>query len=237
MSFVLVHGAGMGASCWDRLVPRLTGRVVAVDLPGRGERADIDLRTVTLEDCADAIVADVEREDVTDIVLVAHSFAGVSVPRVLDRLQDRVRHVVFLAAVVPPDGTAVIDGIDPAVRDIVKASIVDGRYVQGPEGAQAMLCNDMDDEQTAWTLEQLVDDSGALLTETVDLSGLRVDVPRTYIRTARDTCYPPELQEASSALVRAGAGSGHVVHMDSGHMPMISAPDRLATLLDSLSAD
>ncbi|WP_308115765.1 alpha/beta hydrolase [Rhodococcus sp. BP-241] len=61
MSFVLVHGAGMGASCWDRLVPRLTGRVVAVDLPGRGERADIDLRTVTLEDCADAIVADVER--------------------------------------------------------------------------------------------------------------------------------------------------------------------------------
>lgn len=130
MSFVLVHGAGMGASCWDRLVPRLTGRVVAVDLPGRGERADIDLRTVTLEDCADAIVADVEREDVTDIVLVAHSFAGVSVPRVLDRLQDRVRHVVFLAAVVPPDGTAVIDGIDPAVRDIVKASIVDGRYVR-----------------------------------------------------------------------------------------------------------
>lgn len=36
MSVVLVHGAGMGSSCWDRLVPLLDGPAVAVDLPGRG---------------------------------------------------------------------------------------------------------------------------------------------------------------------------------------------------------
>jgi pimeloyl-ACP methyl ester carboxylesterase len=33
--FVLVHGAGMGASCWDRLLPHLDRPAVAVDLPGR----------------------------------------------------------------------------------------------------------------------------------------------------------------------------------------------------------
>src|SRR4249919_566583 len=41
--FVLVHGAGMGASCWDRLLPHLDRPAVAVDLPGRGSRADVDL--------------------------------------------------------------------------------------------------------------------------------------------------------------------------------------------------
>ncbi|MGK9274046.1 alpha/beta fold hydrolase [Williamsia muralis] len=50
MSFLLVHGAGMSATCWDRLTPLLTGRVVAVDLPGRGTRAAQDLRTMTRAD-------------------------------------------------------------------------------------------------------------------------------------------------------------------------------------------
>ncbi|GGG25917.1 esterase [Rhodococcoides trifolii] len=234
MSFVLVHGAGMGASCWDRLVPLLNAPAVAVDLPGRGTRADTDLRTVTLDDCAAAIVADVEAADLTDIVLVAHSFGGVSVPRVMAILQDRVKHVVFLSAVVPPDGTKVIDQIDPGVRDLVEASIVDGLYGQSAEGARAMLCNDMDAEQSSWTIDQVIDDSGALLTETVDLSGLQTKVPRTYVRLTNDVCYPPQLQENSAAIVCTQSVPGDVVFMDSGHMAMVTIPDQVAALLNSL---
>jgi pimeloyl-ACP methyl ester carboxylesterase len=214
----------------------LTGPVLAVDLPGRGRRQDIDVRTVTLDDCAAAVVSDVERADLTDIVLVAHSFAGVTAPRVMAALADRMKHVVFLSAVVPPDRTAVIDGIDPAVRDLVEASIVDGVYLQGPEGARAMLCNDMNDEQTAWTLDQVVDDSGALLTETVDLSGLSTDVPRTYIRLTEDVCYPPDLQEGSSQLVCEQSVQGDIVYLKSGHMAMVSIPDQLADVLESIAA-
>ena len=60
MSFVLIHGAGFGAACWKELVPLLDAEALAVDLPGRGARSDVDLRTVTLEDCAEAVLADVE---------------------------------------------------------------------------------------------------------------------------------------------------------------------------------
>ncbi|MEH6382571.1 MAG: alpha/beta fold hydrolase, partial [Dietzia cercidiphylli] len=45
MSFLLVHGAGMGATSWERLIPHLNGPAVAVDLPGRGARAHVDLRS------------------------------------------------------------------------------------------------------------------------------------------------------------------------------------------------
>jgi pimeloyl-ACP methyl ester carboxylesterase len=229
MSFVLVHGAGFGAQCWERLIPLLDGDTCAVDLPGRGSRSDIDLRTLTLTDCAQAIVDDVDAAGLDDIVLVAHSFAGVSVPRVMPALASRLRHVVFLSAVVPADGTRVLDQIDPEVRSAVEASIGDGIYHQDPAGAQAMLCNDLDADDTAWTLGQVTDESAALLAEPVDLSGLAVDVPRTYVRLTLDHCYPPDLQERSAQAV-----GGETVFLDAGHMAMVSIPEQVAAVLNRL---
>jgi len=223
-----VHGAGMGADCWDRLLPHLARPTIAVDLPGRGSRADVSLTSMNLDDCAQAILDDVA--DVSDgMVLVAHSFAGVSVPRVMAELAPRLSHVVFLSAVVPPDGTSVLDQIDPAVRESVRASTAGGIYSQDREGARMMLCNDMDAEQTRWTLDRVVDDSSALLTERVDLSGLSADVPRTYVRLTNDACYSPGLQERSAALV-----GGNVQYLDTGHMAMVTAPEQLAKLLNDL---
>lgn len=227
--FVLVHGAGMGAGCWEPLLPHLDGPVLAVDLPGRGTRADVPITSVTLDDCAAALLDDVASTTGDDLVLVAHSFAGVTVPRVMAELAPRLRHVVFLSAVVPPDGSAVLDQIDPGVRDAVRASMAGGTYHQDAAGARAMLCNDMDEAQTAWTLDQVTDDSAALLTEPVDLSGLAVDVPRTYVRLTQDVCYPPELQAASAERV-----GGDVVFLDSGHMAMVTVPDQVAGVLHAV---
>lgn len=167
----------LGANCWDELIPHLNAAALAVDLPGRGTRAEADLGTVTLADCADAVREDVEAKDLRDVVLVGHSFAGVTVPRVLDLLADRIRHVVLVSAVVPPDGSRVLDQIDPEVRDLVERSIAGGVYRQTREGAAAMLCNDMDEVTAASTLDRLADDSAALLSETVDLSGYGREIP------------------------------------------------------------
>lgn len=78
MSFVLVHGAGMGASCWEPLLPLLEQDTLAVDLPGRGRRRSVDPRSVTLDDCAAAVIDDVVAAGLEDVVLVAHSFGGVT---------------------------------------------------------------------------------------------------------------------------------------------------------------
>ncbi|MEV0382646.1 alpha/beta fold hydrolase [Nonomuraea sp. NPDC050643] len=229
MPFVLIHGAGFGANCWDELIPHLNAEALAVDLPGRGTRAGVALDTVTLADCADAVREDVEAKDLRDVVLVGHSFAGVTVPRVLDLIPDRIRHVVLVSAVVPPDGSRVLDQIDPGVRDLVERSIAGGVYHQTREGAAAILCEDMDDATTASTLDRLIDDSAALLSEPVDLSGYRREIPRTYLHLTRDLCYVEELQQRSIALLRPD-----VVDLDTGHLAMISAPGRLATILNGI---
>jgi pimeloyl-ACP methyl ester carboxylesterase len=230
-AYVLVHGAGMGADCWERLVPLLDGDVVAVDLPGRGSRSDVDVATVSLADCATALEDEIVSRDLRDVILVAHSFAGVTVPRVMQSLADRLRHVVFLSAVVPEDGSAVIDQIDPAVRDAVMDSIEHGIYHQTPEGVRFMLCNDMTPDQAEWTLGLVSDESAALLMEAVDLSGLGADVPRTYVRLTDDACYPPDLQERSAHRV-----GGDVAFIASGHMAMVTQPQQLASLVNQLGA-
>jgi pimeloyl-ACP methyl ester carboxylesterase len=229
MSFVLVHGAGFGADCWDELVPWLSAEALAVDLPGRGTRAAVALDTVTLADCAQAVRDDIEAKDLRDLVLVGHSFAGVTVPRVLNLVPDRIRHVVLVSAVVPPDRSRVLDQIDPGVRDLVEQSIVGGIYRQTREGAAAMLCNDMDEATASSTLDRLSDDSAALLAEPVDLSGYRRQIPLTYVHLTRDRVYVEELQQRSIALLGAD-----VIDLDTGHMAMISAPERLAVVLNAI---
>ena len=228
MSKVLVHGGGYGALCWDRLLPYLEGEVLAVDLPGRGSRSDVLLPEVTLEGCAEAVRDDILNLDLTDVVLVGHSLAGVTIPRVVRLLPERISHIVLVAAVVPADGTRVLDGLDPDVRVAVEAAIAGGVYAQTREAGRTMLCNDLDDEQSTWALDAIVDDAAALLAEPVDLTGYAMGVPITYVRLDRDATYPPQLQQLAQTRVGATA-----IHIDSGHMAMISQPARLAEILNS----
>ncbi|MTD17270.1 alpha/beta fold hydrolase [Nakamurella sp. YIM 132087] len=226
MSFVLVHGAGYGANCWDLLVPSLPGEVLAIDLPGRGTRAEKDLRTTTLDDCAQAVVDDVLARDLTDIVLVGHSFAGVTVPRVLNLIPDRISAVVLVGAAVPPHGLRMLDQLAPEIRGPVEESLIGGLYSITREGAIPMLCNDLDEEQSTWALDRLVDDSAALLSEKVDLSGYERGVPTTWVRTLQDHCVPLDLQQLG--IERSHAT---VKDIDAGHMAMISRPAELAAIL------
>ena len=231
MSKVLIHGGGYGKNCWDRLLPHLSGDVLAVDLPGRGARGSIPLADVTQEMCASAVRDDILAAGLDEVVLVGHSLAGVIVPRVVTLIPDVARHVVLISAVVPPHGTRVLDGIDPDVRVAVEAAIAGGIYAQTRDAGRMMLCNDLDDEQCEWALDRVIDDAAALLAEPVDLTGYTLDVPITYVRLDLDHTYPPELQERAQAL--SGAQPFHIA---AGHMVMISQPAALADLLNAIDA-
>src|SRR5689334_16734694 len=119
-ALVLVHGGAHAGDCWDltvdvirRLQPDL--RVLAVDLPGRRSKPG-DLRTITISDWVDSIVSDIEDAGFDDVVLVAHSLGGVSVPGVAAKLgSSRVREMIFASAFIPPEGTAVVDTLSGPV--------------------------------------------------------------------------------------------------------------------------
>jgi pimeloyl-ACP methyl ester carboxylesterase len=53
-------------------------------------------------------------EDLRDIVLIGHSYGGIVVRHVADRLPDRVRSLVYLDASIPEDGKSVADYLPDA---------------------------------------------------------------------------------------------------------------------------
>jgi pimeloyl-ACP methyl ester carboxylesterase len=235
VTYVLVHGGGFSGSCWDEIRPLLTGRTIAVDLPGRGRNPG-DLATVTLADFVACVVEEIVRNDLTEVTLVGHSMAGLTLPGVAEQVPDRLRRLVFVSCAVPPHGTslsAVLEGFSPSAAAIAERlgdQLVDGRGALHPDLATAMFCTDMDAGQTASTLERLVPESAAVLSEPVDLTGLRHPIPRTYVRLTDDAIVSPDTQNQ----MIANLGGAETVDLDAGHMAMISRPDDLARVLNQL---
>lgn len=233
MSTLLVHGGGFAGSCWDRMVPYLDDDAVAIDLPGRGARP-ADLAEVSSADFVDAIVAEIERLG-DDVLLVGHSMAGIAMPRVMARVADHLRGVVFVSCAVPPDGGTVIDalrGVDFGGIDLAEAATTPApggvEPVLDAELARVLFCNDMDEETTRYTLSLMVPEARSVIGEPIDTSGVQLAVPKTWIRLLGDAVLSVELQDTMSARIPGI----EVVDLDAGHMAMITKPAELAKLLD-----
>lgn len=234
MGIVLVHGGGFGASCWDLLVPELRTPAIAVDLPGRGNRP-ADLRTTTVEDFTDAVVEVIEGSGWERVVLVGHSLAGITVPRVAARIPERLARLVFVACVVPRPGDACLDTFDAATRAHALERFHESDWVAQPTPAdrvKVIFGNDLDDEQFAWMLERMVPEAGRVMCAPSDLTGLANPIPRSWVRLLRDAIVPVAVQDASITTM----GGADVVDLDAAHMAMISRPAELATILDDLAA-
>lgn len=107
--FVLVHGAFEGGWIWRRVAERLRAAGHAVSTPtlsGCGARAHLLHRDITLETHVQDVVAEIEMEDLRDVVLVGHSYGGSVVTVAADRVSDRVRRLVYLDAAAPAHGQA-----------------------------------------------------------------------------------------------------------------------------------
>jgi pimeloyl-ACP methyl ester carboxylesterase len=232
MTFVLVHGGGFGSRAWDRLIPFLPDTTIAVDLPGRGHRSDVDVSTVTPQACAEAVVADMVSADVSDAILVGHSLAGVVIPRVLALASARLRVAVLISAIVPEHGESVMVTMAPATRAAVLPTLATGVYRPGASAGLEQLCNDLNDEQTDFVISSRTPDSVLLLTEPNDLSGLTEPVPRWYVHLTLDRRVPPALQDECNA--RWG---GERRTLATGHMAMVANPEGLADILDAIRRD
>jgi pimeloyl-ACP methyl ester carboxylesterase len=235
MTYVLVHGGGFAGSCWDLLSPELDQPSVAVDLPGRGSRP-ADLATVTIGDFVAAVVDEILGADLTDVTLVGHSMAGLTLPGVAEAVPERLRRLVFVSCAVPPHGTAMIDvlsGFSPTVAmvaDRVGDAAVTADGALHPDLARAMFCNDMDEDQTAWTLERMGSEAFPVVTEPVDLTGLARPIPRAYVRLTHDASIPLDAQDR----MIANLDPVKVVDLEAGHMAMVTRPAELARVLADL---
>ena len=102
-TFVLVHGAWHGGWCWIRVRDQLAAaghRVFTPTLTGLADRRHLLSREVVLDTHIADVVNLLEAEELTDVVLVGHSYAGAVTPGVIDRAPQRIRQLVLLDATI-----------------------------------------------------------------------------------------------------------------------------------------
>jgi len=106
-TFVLVHGTWHGGWVWRdvaRLLREKGHHVVTPTCTGCGERVHLTSPDVGLETHITDISNVIRYDELDDIVLVGHSFSGLTITGVADRLSERVRRLVFFDALVPRAG-------------------------------------------------------------------------------------------------------------------------------------
>lgn len=233
--WVLVHGAWHGGWCWRKLVPKLASpgeRVWTPTLTGLGDRAhllraDVDLQTHVLDVCAL-----LEMEDLRDVVLVGHSYAGMVIAGVADRMPERLAQLIYLDAFMPDAGKALRDYTAPAgalAASAPPAPPAPPRDWRVPPRQTAREFGIEDPVEAAWVQERLRPQSALTFVQPLPLrEGFPHGVRRAYIRCTDD----PWFVEAAERAARQGAVvrelRGH------GHDAMWTAPAALARLLTEL---
>lgn len=125
-TFVLVPGACLGAWCWREVTARLREyghEIYPVTLTGLGERVHLADPDVDLDTHIADVVNLLDYEDLRDVVLVGHSYAGIVITGVADRRPERLSAVVYLDAGPLPDGVAIVDAQSRAQREQQLAAV------------------------------------------------------------------------------------------------------------------
>lgn len=106
-TFVIVHGATAGGYEWKETGKHLLANghtVYRVTLTALGERSHLSAEGVNLTTHINDVVNTILFEDLHDVVLTGHSYGGRVITGVMNRIPERIRHVMFFDAAVPNDG-------------------------------------------------------------------------------------------------------------------------------------
>ncbi|WP_435869778.1 alpha/beta fold hydrolase [Amycolatopsis methanolica] len=187
-TYLLVHGAWHTGECWTRVTPLLEAaghRVLAPTLTGDGDKAHLAGPEVGLDTHVADVAGLIREEDLADVVLVGHSYAGLVISSVANERPDRIARLVYLDAMVPEDGESAADvlPVTQALIDLALTSESGWGVPPVPEPPPAGLFGVTDD--IAWLRTMLSDQPVRCLQQPVRLDNPATrSIPRTHIHCA-----------------------------------------------------
>ena len=110
--FLLIHGAWHGGWVWNEISDILRYQRYSVSTPtltGLGEKKHLLSSKITIETFIEDVVNHIIFENLNNIILVGHSFAGSVISGVADRLKDRIQKLIYFDAMILKDGQKPFD--------------------------------------------------------------------------------------------------------------------------------
>lgn len=168
-----------------------------------------------------------------NVVLVGHSYGELVITSVVNEVPERIKHLVYLDAMVPEDGESAVDVVPMSQFLIDQAATTDTpwRIPPLPE-MPAGLFGVTDPEDQAWLRTMLSDDAVGCFQQPVRLDNpATTRIPRTHIECTVGA--PPDRRPV--APFQPNGDPAQVWELPTGHDCMITMPAELTELLLKLS--
>ena len=238
--FLLVHGMFHGGWCWDRLAPSLESaghRVIAPNLAGCGSDAT-PAGEVSLALWSGDVAALLARSP-GPVVLVGHSRGGLVVSQAAESEPDKVAAIVYLTALMMPDGKSAINLPELMAAQGVESGPMmtprlreDNLALLPPENAGEVFYGACAPEVRAWAETLVGIEPIAPMMTPLALTAERWGrLPKIYIETTEDEVLSIEAQRAMIAVTRPD----EVITMRTGHMPILTDVPTLAEILNGIA--
>jgi pimeloyl-ACP methyl ester carboxylesterase len=232
-TFLLVHGAMHGGWCWSRLTPYLRKQgheVFTPTLTGMGERSHLLTRETGLFTHVEDLQGVLKFEDLSDVIVVGHSYAGLVITQLAESASGRIRGLVYLAAFIARDGECLFD---------IQAKETQEYYLDWsrrmgegwrlpPSEAFLARWGVTDPNDITWVAPRLTDFPLKCLFDRLALKKHAADrLPKAYIHCTRE----PMASALKPFAEMAKANRWEYGEIDSGHDVMVTNPEDLAELL------
>jgi pimeloyl-ACP methyl ester carboxylesterase len=240
-TYVLIPGFWLGGWAWRPVTDALRAHghdVYPLSLTGMGERAHLARPDTDLDVHVTDVLNLMRYEDLHDVVLVGHSYAGaVVITAAADRAPDRVGKLVFVDTGPLPDGMSQSEFDDPSERAATAELVAtqgDGWRLPPPPWEQLAADTGLGAEVLATLTERSVSQPWATATTPVSLTGAWEKLPRLGVlcgfteEQARGMAADPTFRHMVGEQWR-------YAELPTWHWPMFSRPAELAELLHEFS--
>jgi len=225
-TIVLAHGAWSSAWAWKKVRPLMAAAghtFFAPSYTGLGERAHLADPSNTLDTHIQDVLGVLTYEDLSDVVLIGHSYGGMVATGVADRARDRIARLIYLDAFVPRDGQALADLVGPEQRQRMRDGVAAGDGWRVPPNPSPP---DTSPEDLAWITKFRLPQSLKCFEQPLRLSA-EPTLPRTFIQCTRYAHGP-----FGPFAARAKSEPGwRYFALDASHSPNVTAPEALMTVL------
>ena len=234
-TYVLIHSAWLGAWQWEGVANALKAEghsVITPDLPGHGvdktSPADI-----TMEDYVKTVTDILDAQE-KPVILVGHSFNGITVSRAAELRPDKVKSLVYLTAFLLPNGGSFFG----AIQGVEGSKAVENFYLSDDktyalvkeEEIQNAFAHDITEEAFNGAKPYIVPEPSAPLLYELEITEENFgSIPKYYIECTEDRAIPIEVQRAMYVDKVEG-----VFTIESSHTPNFSQPNKVAEILLSI---
>lgn len=225
MTFLCIPGAWAAVWTWNEVTAKLTelGHTsYSITLSGLSTNSDCS--QVTLQTHVTDVISYIQKKKLTNLILVAHSYAGFVAIKVADLLPQVLNRLVLLESFLPTNGQSMLEAAQLDVDQETQTIAEHQGQWPAPTREELRQQGHLSDPQVDYLAKQLTPHPGKTVTEPLLIDHIPMKVPLTYISTS-----PPGLVSHNPLLPDIDYQP-----LDGGHWSLLTKPTELAQILARL---